>query len=143
MSFHDLFGNNEEVESKIGVIVDYGHGVKVHLLHSGNSNTKYNRLLVDRLKPYRRQMNNESMDEALAARIMAEVYVDSIILGWEGVLDLESNPVPFTRNEAVAHLVAYPKFFRAIQRDAADEASFRMEQREADAKNSKSSSRGK
>ncbi len=141
---YQLFKNDEKTELEHGIVLDY-NDFRVRIARAGGSNKKFGRVLQARLKPYRRQMETETMQDDVAAKIMAEVYADTIILGWvskdkegkflEGVHDPEGNVVSYSREAVIAILIALPDLFRDIQIQAANASLFRSIEQEKDAKN--------
>jgi hypothetical protein len=75
------------------------------------------------------------MDEDTAARLMREVYADTVILGWEGVTGRDKAPLAFTRENVLQVLTDLPDLFADIQEMSNKVALFREEIREDDAKN--------
>jgi len=142
MNPYAMFKTNPAAEAEAGIVLDYGT-FSIRIVRAGGANRKFGKLLGDRLKPYRRQIDNDTMDDAAAQKIMAETYADAVILGWEGVTDEAGTPLDFSRANCVTLLTDLPELFRDIQEQAGRAANFRAAEREADAKNSKSSSAGK
>ena len=134
MGIYDLFKTDAAVE-KDGIELDYGKGGVIRICRAGGANSRFGKLLGDRLKPYRRQLDNGTMDDDVANRIMAEVYADSIIIGWRSIADPDGNDLEFTRENCVRLLIDLPELFRDIQEQAAKVANFRKLDLEADAKN--------
>jgi len=66
---------------------------------------------------------------------MAEVYAETVLLGWTGVADENGTPLPFTKENCVKLLTDLPDLFRDIQEQAQRVANFRAADLEADAKN--------
>lgn len=134
MSLYKLFKSNETREKEEGILLDYGTA-KIRIRRAGGSNRKYAELLSKKLRPYKRQIENETLDPDTGIRVMAEVYADSVILGWEGVTDSENKVLPFTRDNCVKLMLDLPDLFRDIQEQAQKFANFRDEEIEEDRKN--------
>ncbi len=134
MNLYKTFKANDDLE-KQGIELQLGDDVSIRLARAGGSNQKFGKLLGDRLKPYRRQIDNGTMDDAVAAKIMAEVYADCVVLGWQGVADEHGNPLAFTRDNCVKLFTDLPELFRVVQEEAGRLANFRAQDREEDAKN--------
>ena len=130
-----MFGTDKDLESGAGVTIDLG-GVKFTIHRAGGSNRKYAQVLSAKVAPYRRQMQANTLDEAVSTKLMAEVYADTIIIGWEGVLDDKGKKVPYTRENVINALIEYPELFQFIQEEAGRVANFRREELEAEEKNS-------
>lgn len=87
------------------------------------------------MKPYRRQIQNETMESALVERIVKEVYAETVVLGWENVEDENGNAMEFSVENCIKLFDDLPDLFRDIQEQSQRAALFRAEVREADAKN--------
>lgn len=141
MNPYEMFKTNTEVEAEKGINLDYG-AFSIRIVRAGGANKKFGKLLNDRLKPYRRQIDNDTIGDGIADKIMAETYADSIIIGWEGVTDPGGKKLEYSRANCVKLLLDLPELFRDIQEQAAKAANFKTEEVAADVKNSKSSSAG-
>lgn len=118
-----------------GVTIDMGELGKFHVARAGGSNTAFEKALVAATKPYRRAMQIGTMDNKLANEILAKVYAETVLLGWEGVLDENEQPFPFNKVNAQHLLTVLPELFKLVQQTAEDSALFRLDILEADAKN--------
>lgn len=67
---------------RTGIYLDYGSH-RVLIARAGGGNTKFARILEAKLKPYRRQMQTDTMDEKVADRITKEAFSDAVIRGWD------------------------------------------------------------
>lgn len=134
MNLYQTFKTNDEME-KQGIDLAYGPECTIKIARAGGSNQRFGKLLGDKLKPYRRQIDNGTMDDAVATRIMAEVYAETVILGWTGVTDEAGNHLPFNKENCVKLFIDLPDLFRDVQEQAQRVANFRAADLEADAKN--------
>jgi hypothetical protein len=142
MSMYSQFATDQGLE-KNGVILDYGH-FRVTVARAGGSNKKFSRLLEKKTKPYRRQIQNESMDDIVAERIIREVYAECIIQNWEtkegdkwkkGIEGKDGKILPFCNQNIYDTLTNLPELFIDIQQQAGKAAIFKQEIQEDDAKN--------
>lgn len=133
MNLYDMFKTDEKHESN-GIELDYGD-CQIRIARAGGSNKKYGDLLSKRLKPYRRQMDTGTMDNTVAEKILAEVYAETVIIGWTNVKDREGNVMKFTKENCVKLLLDLPELFRDIQEQASKVANFREAEIEEDTKN--------
>ncbi|MDY0212552.1 MAG: hypothetical protein RBR06_06065 [Desulfuromonadaceae bacterium] len=134
MNLYKAFKADGNME-KDGIDLPYGEGVSIRIARAGGSNSRYGKLLGERLKPHRRQMDNGTLDDKVAERIMAEVYADAVLVGWQGVTDADGAPLEFSRDNCIRLLLDLPELFRDIQEQAGRVANFRKAELEADAKN--------
>jgi hypothetical protein len=144
-----IFKTNEGMEQS-GIFLDYGD-FRVKIARAGGANKRFGKLLTARLKPFKRQIEMDSMDENVATGVMVETYVDSVILDIEikdkdastdsnpvyvqGILDPESNILPFNRENAIKFFTDLPELFKDVQAQAGQVALFRAEEQEAEIKN--------
>jgi hypothetical protein len=157
-SIDQLFQTDSSAEAKEGVILDFGD-FRVRIARAGGANKRFSNLLNKRMTPYRRQIDTDTMDEDVAAQILAEIYADSVILGMDvkKYKDINGGSVPvkdergnytyepgilrsegiveYNRDNVVRVFLDHPEFFRAIQADANKMSLFRSIEIEEDAKN--------
>jgi hypothetical protein len=142
---YKLFKANVDLETQ-GVIINYGDEAWFKIARSGGTNKRYLKEMGDKLKPFRRQIQTETMDEKVADQIVLEVFVDTVLLGWgskdadgkdrPGIIDDEDgNPLQFTRENAIRVLKDLPELFRELRGESERLANFVLQTKEADAKN--------
>lgn len=120
------YERDEELETKIGIEVDFGSGLFIRVLRAGGSNGKFGRAYARITKPYQRMMNANTLPEDTENRLYAELYADTVIVGWRGMIDQESGEeIPFNREEVIAFLIAVPEAFSILRNSAESIDSFR------------------
>ena len=139
MNLYQQFETNRELE-KTGIILDYGFNskkqpIQIRIARAGGANERYSKLLEVRTKPYRRQIQNDTLDNAVAEKITKEVYAQTVVLGWNGVEDRDGNEMPFTQENCVKLFTDLPDLWADVQLQSTRAALFRAEILEADAKN--------
>lgn len=135
MSFYETFGTNENLEAGQGVDLDYGKDGTITIHRAGGENKKFARVLNAKMKPYRRQLQNGTMDDAVAEKLMAETYAEAVIIGWKDVKGKDGKKLEFTKENVIQLLTDLPELFKDIQDQANTIANFRKEEIEAEAKN--------
>ena len=135
MSTYKSFANSEKHE-KDGVWLDLGEAGRFKLARAGGANSQFKKLLSKRLRPYRRQLQTDTADEAAMERVLIETFARTVILGWEGVTDREEKPLPYSYENCVTLLTELPDLFREIHEAATEAALYREHIAEEDAKNS-------
>ena len=85
MSLYKQFATDMNVE-RDGVVLSYGKNSKnkdinIRIARAGGANIRYTKLLEAAIKPYRRQLQNETMDNGVAEDITMRVYAQSVVLG--------------------------------------------------------------
>jgi hypothetical protein len=149
MSLYKQFKTDNALE-KDGILLEYGENSRgkpicIRVARAGGANNAYVKRMEARVKPYRRQIQNETMELAMVERIVKEVYAETVILGWENVefpvLDAQGNPtdefeeLPYTTKNCIRLFNDLPDLFNDIQEQAQRAVLFRAEVREVDKKN--------
>jgi len=149
MSLYSQFQTDKHIE-KDGVVLEYGKTadgrvISIRIARAGGANTRYTKLLEAATKPYRRQLQNDTMDSDVAESITQKVFAQSVVLGWENVefpiLDENGEPtgkfedVKFTVDNCVKLFKDLPDLWMDIQNQATRAALFRQDILEADSKN--------
>lgn len=96
-------------------------------------NERHKKYLQKALDPYKRALQFGTMDESVAERIEIEALANTVLVGWEGLLD-GGKPVEYSAKEAV-RLLSDPElgWFRDFVREQAQElANFREKALEAE-----------
>jgi len=130
MNPYQMFETDENLETS-GIWIDYG-SFKFKIARAGGSNEKYRRLLQNRMKPYRRQVQTETMSEEKASEILLGTFVDSVLLGWEGVTDREGNPLEYNRENALKLFTDLRELFLDLQTQSQKVSLFRKMEVETD-----------
>lgn len=134
-----------EVEGKwfdIGVNEDDGSVMRIRLARMGKANKRYMKEVERKVSPHRDAIERETMPTGLADRIMREVFVDTVLLDWEGIRaselsgnDEDKAPLKFNRDNALKLFEALPDMYDDWEAKARKSSSFREAQLEQDAKN--------
>jgi hypothetical protein len=136
MNIFEMFKTDERRETN-GRWVDYGDKSGRFLVaHIKQRDSAYSKLLRAKLKPYRRQIQAETMDESTLRDIMVDVFAEKGLLGWEGVHDAEGQEIPYSADKAKWLLRELPVLYDDLFEVAGDFSNFRLAESEADAKNS-------
>lgn len=133
-STYGAFKTNETRERE-GVTLDLGDAGKFRLARAGGGNAAFQKRLAAITKPHRRAIQTETISTAQAEALMAQVYAETVVLGWEGVTGEDGQLLPFSKDNCVKLLTDLPELFREIQTTSSDIRYFRDEILEADAKN--------
>ena len=139
MSLYKQFGTDKNLE-KDGIDLEYGTSddgqpIIIRIARAGGANQTFSKIAEHKLKPYRRQIQNETADKDVIDRAMREVYADAVILGWTNVRDRDENVLEFTKENVLRVLEDLPDLWADIQKMSGNVALFREEIRETDAGN--------
>jgi len=124
MSLYKQFKTDESFETR-GVTLDYGDGVRIRIARAGGANKKYLRATEKLSRQYRNQIRMGTFSGETANKVMQEVFVETVILGWDGVADAAGNPLPFTKENCLKLFRDLPALWEDIQEQATSVAIFR------------------
>ena len=135
-NLYDVFGTDPELESTKGVWIDYGKSTSIKIARAGGANKAYQAALLKLSNEYKHQIQSEVLGEEVAGTLMLEVFVDTIILDWEGIKDKNGEEMPFTKENARKLLTDLPDLFIDLRQMAGNITLFREKIIEDDGKNS-------
>ena len=143
-----------------GIFVNFG-SVKFCLARAGGRNKAFKDTFTAKAKKHRAELDNETLSDEMADRIMAESYAQAVVLGWwtrkenekgDAILDKDGNEqwddhivnaagkkVKYSVDECVRLLLDLPDLFTTLQSYAQKSANFRKEMEEVDEGNSEKS----
>lgn len=136
-TIYDLFGTNKESEQK-GIRVDYGDGIVFRVARMGSANSAYAQYIKARFKPYKHQIDTETLPDSIANGILLDAFVKYVLLGWEGVTTRDGIQIPFSEENAKKLFADMPDLFSDLRDVASDYTNFLEHEREETAKNSES-----
>ncbi len=110
--------------------------IKFLLARAGGQNSVFSKALEAKIRPHRRQIDNEDMDTALANTIMVEVFATTVIKDWVGVTDDEGKDLPCNKKNIIHILTELPDLFNELRDVATKHANFRAHSTEEDLGNS-------
>lgn len=84
MNMYDEVGTSRDLERE-GIWLDF-QSFRIKLAHEGGHNTDFAKAMKIAAKPYRRQIDNETLSDEVSARIYAEVYAKTIVKDWNILL---------------------------------------------------------
>lgn len=139
MSLYSQFKTDGSLE-KSGILIEYGqtetgNPICIRIARAGGANKAYEKRMEAEVKPYRRMIQNETIEKALIDRILRKVFAETVVLGWENVEDETGKAIPFSVDNCIKLFEDLPDLFKDIQEQAQRAALFRAEIREGDAKN--------
>lgn len=130
------------VEVEVGMNDHNGEPVFATFARMTRTNKKYTKALEKATAPHNAAIQNETLDEGVAQRMLQNVFVDTILLGWRNLpkSDLTGNEadteeLPFTRENAIALFEELPDLYSDWEKRANRSAIFRERERETNAGN--------
>lgn len=131
------FATDTNIE-KAGIDLQYGtpeEPIIITIARAGGANTAYNRVLERVTKPYRRQIQTNTMEHKMMQKLLMEVYAEAVVLKWDGVTDKEGNEIPFSKENCVNLFIDLPDLFADVKEQAESASIFRTEVLEDAVKN--------
>lgn len=107
----------------------------IRIARAGGANSNFQKRMEHVVKPFRRQIQTETIDAKQAEKLVRQVYAETVVLGWENVDDAEGNPMPYSVENCKKLFDDLPDLFADIQEQAQRAALFRAEIRESTAGN--------
>lgn len=131
-----MFGTSENLE-KDGIEIEYGQNSKgvdtvFRIARAGGSNNKFNQAMERLTKPYRRHIQNGTLDNKVAEDLYRTAFIDTVLLGWSGVEDENQQDIPFNKENAHELFQKLPELFNDLKEQASNMSLFRKDQLEAD-----------
>lgn len=140
MNLYNTFETDKQLE-KDGVVLEYGFNskkqpIQIRIARAGGSNTRFAKIIEQKLRPYKRAIANDTMDNKVAEKLLIEAYAEAVVLEWSGVEDREGNALEFTKENVVKVFTDLPDLFLDVQAQSQKSALFRASLREAEQGNS-------
>jgi hypothetical protein len=133
------YRTNIEREEK-GQWVEWGEDTKLLIARLGNP--QYQTRFQALMKPHRHLRDRGLLPDDIQSEILNKCIAETVLLGWEGVT-YEDEAFPYTVANAIKLLTDFKDFREDLLTVAGEFATFRAEEIEDSAKNSKKSSSGK
>ena len=156
---YKTFQTDTDLERE-GIVVNFG-SVKFSLARAGGRNKAFKDTFTAKAKKHRIELDNETLSDEMADRIMAESYAEAVILGWwtrkedengdpildkkgeeqwtDTIVNADGNAIKFNVDDCVKLLLDLPDLFATLQQYASKSANFRKELEEEDLGNSEES----
>ena len=128
----------EGVEVEVGINEANGQPIVIRISRMSKANKRYTKRLEAVTRPHQSAIQNESLDNELAQKMLREVFVDTILLGWSNLpkSDLTGDDadkdtlLDFNRENALALFAELPDLYDDWEERAKKAASFREKERE-------------
>lgn len=139
MSIFKQFGTDKTKEIE-GVLVEYpanedGSIPSFKLARMCRSNKRYVKAVETATRPHKRAGELGTIKPEVAEEIMLDVFVGTILLGWENLQDLEGKEIPYSKSKAKEIMVEIPDLYDDLQKKANDINTFLKSEMEQEEKN--------
>lgn len=129
---YEMFKTSDKVE-KDGIWLHYG-SFAIKIARAGGSNKRYAEVLLKKSKPYRRQLQTETLAPEVADNMMIEVYAETVALDWEGEIGPGGKKAPFSKDAFIKVMKDLPDLFADVIDQSGKAALFLQEEVEEDIK---------
>ncbi len=109
----DEYRTDPDLESGEGVRIEYEDGKAIVIRRAGGRNVAYNQALAKKMGLLGKKKPTPEEDR----RIMAEIYAETIVVGWHGIT-AGGKDVPFTKANVTRFLTSFPDLFQDIANHA-------------------------
>ena len=139
MSLFDQFKTDQLRETK-GILLEYGANadgtiIGIRIARAGGANKRFEKRMEGETKPIRRQIQNETIENAAVLKMMHKVWAETVVLGWENVQEEDGKVIPFSVSACIDLFERLPDLFLDIREQSQRMALFRVEVLEGAAKN--------
>lgn len=100
-----------------------------------SSNQKYAKVLERITRPYRRQIDMNTIDPLLSDKLRRQAFIEGVLVSWENVQDAAGKAIMLSSQAAEMLFSTLPELFNDLETNARNSSMFRQEQQESDAKN--------
>lgn len=133
-SIHELFATDEKTETD-GYVHQITDKISFTLARAGGANTRFVKAMEQKTRPYRRQIQDETMDSALANKLLIEAFAEAVILDWTGITTPDGKEVKFTSENAITLFNQLPDLFNELRDSAGNQSNYRAGEVKDDAGN--------
>lgn len=120
------FKNSVKLEQE-GVDFVVSEGVSFRVKRwMGTNSMEVKKLLAHKYKPYTRQIQDGTISEAKATEIITTAFVETCLVGWEGV-EIDGEKPQFTKEICLKLLLSLPELCGALMSYASDSKNYREE----------------
>lgn len=132
----------EGVEIEVAINDHNGKAITIRVSRMTRMNKNYAKRLEAATRPHSASIANETLDNDLGYRLLQEVFVDTILLGWNNLPkseitgdEADSELVEYTRENALKLFEDMPDLYDDWEKRAKSAANFRDAEREGNAGN--------
>lgn len=139
MSIFKQFGTDKKLEQD-GVLVEYpanedGSIPSFRLARMCRSNKRYMKAVEAATRPHKRAIELGTIKPETAEEVFLDVFVGTILLGWDNIQDNTWLEIPFSKEAAKNLLKELPDLYDDLQEKAKNMSLFLESEMEQEAKN--------
>lgn len=128
---HKQYKTNSEKENN-GVEIEFPEAenddktIPVFIVsRMGKANKAYTKALESATRPYRRQIELNTMKNKVAEDIFLKVFCNHVLLGWKNVQNESGEVIPFSKDAAISLMQELPDVYERLQQEASLSSNFR------------------
>lgn len=141
IDIYKMFGTDENKEQE-GIVLNYSDIFWLRISRAGGSNERYKKVLTEKLRPYRRAIQTETITEEMSRKLLMEACAEGLVLAWgskkygDGKMPAKTGEaMDFTVENVVRFFTDLPDIFQDVQEQAGKVSLFRQTEVEGDAGN--------
>ena len=139
MSIFKQFGTDKKLEQE-GVLVEYpanedGSIPSFRLARMCRSNKRYMKAVEAATRPHKRAIELGTIKPETAEEVFLDVFVGTILLGWDNIQDNAWLEIPFSKEAAKNLLKELPDLYDDLQEKAKNMSLFLESEMETEQKN--------
>ena len=139
MSLYKQYATDANLE-KTGIELQYGENANgdeiiIRVARAGGSNTAYTKRMEALVKPYRRQIQAETIDNKVLEKLVMQAFAETVVLGWENVEGRDGTVLEFNVANVIQLFTDLPDLFKDVQEQAQKAVLFREDILEVESKN--------
>jgi hypothetical protein len=130
-SLFDLFETNSDAENA-GIWVPVGPA-RFKIARAGGANENFKKTAMKRLKPFAASF--ETLPAKTVDDLAIGIFVDAVLLDWEGVVDRSGALIPYSKEAAKDLLTQLPNLYTVLKAESEKLSNFSQTNLEAAAGN--------
>lgn len=138
----DKTKETEGVDVEVSINDHNGEPIVINISRMGTSNKKYTKRLEAIMQPHQAALNNDSMPNELAGKLIRKVFAETVLNGWSNLpkseltgVETDTEFLDFNIENALALFEELPELYTDWSDRAKKASSFRDAVRDAIAKN--------
>lgn len=133
-SIYEMFATDLQIETD-GFVHRVSEKISFTLARAGGANANFSKVMEVKTRPHRRQIQDDTMDLALANSLLIEAFAETVVLGWKGITDKEGKEVKCTPKNAIKLFTDLPDLFAELREAAGKQSNFRADEVQEDVGN--------
>lgn len=108
-----------------GIWCDDVGGSKFKLARMGGANVRFQKALAKAMKPFTREIQLGLAENEVLDPVMREVFIETVLLDWEGVTGRDGAVLPFSKEAAEKLFADLPDLYTRLREQAQAYTNFR------------------